>query len=126
MQFNVATRHPNSDDHSGWSTDEIIRPFTSCDCSGGHSSPMSNLWDTMRVPRASSRRNLGISCRLSFGSREDRDDGGLADVGLEQILVQKPHAVADAGLGHVVPRHPQVERVDLDRRRRGRRTASRP
>src|SRR4029077_5608757 len=57
---------------------------------------------------------LGDQLQIELRQQEDRDDGGFADVGLEQILVQKLHAVADPPLDHVVPRHPQVERVDLD------------
>ena len=46
--------------------------------------------------------------------QEQRDDGRLADVGLEQVLLNEPDAIADAGLRQVVVRFPDANGIDLD------------
>ena len=59
-------------------------------------------------------KELGSQPKVHLGQQKECDDGGLADFGLEQILLEELHLFGDTGLDGILARLPDSRRVDVD------------
>ena len=57
---------------------------------------MPKLWETTPA-RLQIAEELGSQPKVHLGQQKEGDDGGLADVGLEQILLEELHLVGHTG-----------------------------
>ncbi len=78
---------------------------------------MSKSCETMRVPGLSVFHSVGRSLRFKDGKQIQRDDGCLADVGREEILIEHLHAIADRVLLHVLVGFGNAFGIDVDAHR---------
>ena len=81
---------------------------------GGHSGPMLNTCETMRVPGFNSRTSLGLRRSLRLCKQVQRDDRRLTDVWRRRVLRHEAHAIGHAGRGCGLGGLLDQGRIDLD------------
>src|ERR1019366_3851790 len=89
------------------------RQSTSIFLSGCHS-PMSNSWETIAGTHFQVLEKLGAQLEVDVRQEVERHDGGIVEVGIEQVLLDEPHAVGDAGLACILLGFFDSVGVDVD------------